>query len=222
MLRTGHRSSGFAQIGALAGLVVVAGVLTVVVGQGMDIARRATAFDRVVLGSVAGDSGVRRLLAAINDPTDQLEVSVGVAGDPYPLELAGLRLSLAIEGEAGKINPMTILPLVLEQYVAEVDIFSAADRAALLTLLNKAREAGDAAAAIDALHAYLLAALTTEEIARDFSVLSKLAGVDPQLASERVLRALPDVSDTLAAEIVRDRADGRGITARSAYFATGR
>jgi hypothetical protein len=215
-------ADGFVQIGALAGLAIVAALVTAVLSESVRLSRQTEALDRVTRGAIAADSGIRRLLVAIDSPADALEGWVGVAGVPYPFEFSGLQLTLAIEGEAGKINPLSIAAPILAGYIENLAI-PGPDKAILISLLEDARSNEDTGAAMDALHAYLIPALSSEDIARDFTTRSRLAGIDPQLASERVLRAVPDVSDAEAAEIVRGRARQPGaISAPSAYFATGR
>jgi hypothetical protein len=213
---------GFVQIGALAGLLALAGVITFVLSESRGVIDQTGALDHAMVGSTTADSGVRRLLSAINNADDNLESATGTTGDPLALETSGFSMELAIEGEGGKINPVTIARPILEGYVADASI-PPEDRGKLLNVLAAVRETGDAAAAMDALHAHLARALTLEQIERDFSTLTTLTGVDPQFASVRVLRAVPDISDAQAAEIVRQRSSKPGtITVQSAYFATGR
>ena len=213
---------GFVQIGALAGLAVVAASLALSLGGNMQLARDAAAFERRASAALIADSGVRRVLASIEDPADPLAMEVGVAGDLHTLELLGSPVELAIEGEAGKIDPLTAARPILESYFSNAGV-PAARIAALMAGLDQARPAADAEAAFELLETYLLPDLTAENLARDFTDRSKLAGIDPLYASRRVLEALPDLGTTEIDEIIRVRSlePGSLDTTASRYFAGG-
>ena len=220
-IRLHDSTGGFAQISALLALAGIAGVLAVTLSQSVEISRQTVVLDRIIRGSVIADSGVRRLLAAIDDPDDRLEDEVGILGFPRTIEVSGVQVGLAIEGEAGKLNPLTIPWEVLERYVDRAGI-TAADRTDLLERLQDARRTVDMDAALRSLHVFLIPLLSLDELERDFSVRTNLAGVDPHLASERILAALPDLGEAAATELVRSRHDPSAIGRfDSRYFATG-
>jgi hypothetical protein len=173
-------------------------------------------------GAAATESGVRRLLAAIDDPNDDFEMQVGLSGYPFAYGFGGYDLTLAVESEAGKIDILTADRDIIVRYLNDVAL-TTEDGAALMAALDLARQRADGPTAIELLHAYLLPTVPEEVINRDFTVLSGARGIDPMHASERVIAALPDVSKAEAATIVRLRiGDSAAIAGRSAYFTAGK
>jgi hypothetical protein len=213
---------GFVQILVLAGLATVAGLLTAVLSDARQWGENGRSIERLTAGMAVAESGVRRLLAAINDPTDDLESRVGVDGVPFPFGVAEHSLDLAIEGEAGKIDVLAADRAVLLGYLQDLHL-TEENRAFLVQAIDSARLRTDGPAAMDALFSHLLPVVSSELIEQDFTLLSGLAGIDPMLASERVLAALPDISDIEAKEIVRlRRTQPLSIAGLSIYFASGR
>lgn len=173
-------------------------------------------------GAAAASSGIRRLLSAIDNPADNLEHLVGVRGNPYAFDFDGVPMTLAIEGEAGKINPLTADRAILEDYVGDL-LMSAGDKASLLALVDAARTTNDGPAAMEALYGFVSPAIGSEFVERDFTLSSTLMGVDPLLASGRVLRALPDLGDAIVTSILRLReTNPEALSIASAYAANGR
>ena len=88
-----------------------------------------------------------------------------------------------------------------------------------LAQLDRARQVGGPAAAMESLQRALVDHVPSEQIEADFTLLGQSATIDPLFASERVLRAPPDVSDAGAAGIFARRAgDPIGVKGLSAYF----
>jgi hypothetical protein len=79
--------------------------------------------------------------------------------------------------------------------------------------------AQDEEAAMTALRVALLDRLPADAFDSDFTRFGRGAGIDPQYASARLLRAVPDLSDGTAAEIEeRRRDDAASVRALSRYF----
>jgi hypothetical protein len=215
-------ADGFVQIGALAGLAVVAGIVTLALSFSLGFQRNTATFERSAFGAMAADSGIRRLIASIEHPADTLAASVGVTGTAYPFELSGLPMTLAIEGEAGKLDPLTVERPLLESYVRNT-LLPAADVTLLFSQLDIARGTHDGTRAMELLEKYLAPALSPEDLARDFTSRAGLAGIDPMYASERVLRALPDLDPAAVDEILRRRTTEPSVVQAfySRYFSRG-
>jgi hypothetical protein len=215
-------SSGFVQVLALAGLLAVSGLLTVVLAASLRTNIALGLLDRHISAEIVAASAVRRVLSAINDSDDDLERRVGVGGTSYAMQLFDHDVMASIEGEAGKIDVLRADPAILQRY-AENSLLPAPERVALLDALAAARAIDDAPAAMEALYIAFASIGAGDQVDADFTMRSGLAGIDPTLAGERVLQALPDLTEAAVADILRDRRSGEAIhMVTSRYFATGR
>jgi hypothetical protein len=82
-----------------------------------------------------------------------------------------------------------------------------------------ARVAGDEEAALAAVRKGLVDRIPVGAFDSDFTRFGRGAGIDPQYAGARVLRAVPDLGDAAVAEIEeRRRDDTASVRALSRYF----
>lgn len=215
------RPDGFVQVLVLVALATLAGIMTVALATSSQATRNARVLDHRTDAAFAAGSAIRLVLAAFADPLSDLETRLLASDAPVAVQVLGTEVALALEGEAGKINPVTADPDILEGYFADLSL-SATDQSALDAVLKAARTSGDADAAIAALHTQLLPFVPAADLARDFTPLSASAGVDPAYASERVLNALPDLSRNGVATVLENRrADPSSVATLSRFFVAG-
>lgn len=210
------RDAGFAQIVVLAALAVISAILTVALAAASTNDRFLTVFDRRVRAEVAADSSIREILSAIGDTADTAEQEL-LKGQ-VDLAIGQMSIELRIEGEAGKIDPLLTNPDVLGGYLDDLGV-GGAERAELITAIEVARGADDDGAALNVLRRTLVDRIPPGEFDSDFTHFGRGAGIDPQYASSRVLRAPPDISDAAAADIEQRRGDDvASIGTLSRYF----
>ena len=220
-MRRTQRTAGFVQVLALVGLSLVGGLLTVTLTQSHRTKVSLAVLERQMVADTIAATAIRRLIAAIGDPGDDLDLRVGVYGVPFRVPLAGVPVSLAIVGEAGRIDVLAADPVLLASYVEKTGL-ARSEQVALISSMVDARAAQDAQAAFDALYRHLIPIGRGEHVVEDFTMRSGLSGVDPLFANERVLKAVPDLTAASVAGILRERERGSVVQARSEYFSRGR
>lgn len=216
-----ERSAGFVQMLALGGVAILAALVTVALSQSYRTSESLGLLDRQVLGDVAAGSAIRLIAAAIADADDALEQRIGIGLPPLPLILFGHDLSLAIEGEAGKIDVIAGDIALLSRYISQSGL-PQEQQVKLLEALAQARRGTDAPAAMEALQIAFAPSGQGARVEEDFTTRSGLAGIDPAVANERVLRSVPDLAPAAVASILSARSSGAHEIPASRYFATGR
>lgn len=214
-------SDGFVQVLVLISLATISAILQVILSNSVQLSSSLKALDRSVLGQTAASSAARRVIAAIEDPSDDLETKILAAGTPYPVEIAGTKVEVSIEGEGGKIDPATADQSIIAGYLAPLTL-SGDQRSGLMAQLAEARANKSPAAAIGALYRFLVSIVSSDQLRRDFTDLDTTTGIDPMFADDRVLAAIPDIGAGKMAAIKSLRRDNpAGLNGMSAYFTSG-
>jgi hypothetical protein len=213
---------GFAQVLVLTSLATISAIITVALVHASGSGALTSALDRQVRGEAAAVSGIRRVIAAIEAPADDLETRILSSEHPLPFEFGETRVELQIDGEGGKINPVRSAPELLTGYIGTLPLSEDARRG-LLAAIEDARELDDREAGLQAVHRYLLPIVPMAQLESDFGIWNQTGGVDPLYASERVLSAIPDLTAGGVAQVLQLRkSDPSAVRALSAHFATGR
>lgn len=215
--RQAASDAGFVQLLVIGALATLAGLLTVTMLTAAQTSRASAALERLVRNSAVGDASALRMMAAIEDPADDLETralrgSMTVAMGPVDT-------TLRIEAEASKIDVLFADVALLERYLVHRG-FDASTVTALVQRLSVARESGDGVGALEALRVALTAALPTGEFDRDVTRFGGV-GIDPISATGRVLLAIPDLSPAEAKRIAAASPEDRAQYAHSSrYFSS--
>lgn len=212
------RADGFAQVTLLLALAAIAAVLTASLATSRGASRQAASLEQLARGEARAESGFQRLLAAFADPADELE-AVAFAGDAQ-VSVGGVPVTLRIEAEGSKIDVLEADRSMVARYL-EQNFVVGGEIASVLAALEADRSRADATAASLLLELALVGGLDLGQMRRDLTRFGG-KGIDPQYASERVLRAVPDLTlaeaDRIAALGPSERASFLG---RSSYFASG-
>ena len=127
-----------------------------------------------------GEALARRLVAAIEQPSDDFE-NVVLHGSGETLRFMGMDITLKLESEAGKIALGSAGHELQDRYLRVMSIDDDSVTSPVQT------DAGAGAADRDL--ARLLAHFGDAQISRDFSRFNPLSTIDPAFASNEVLRA---------------------------------
>ncbi len=210
--------AGFVQLIVVSALAVLGGLLSASLLGATQTSRQAAALERLVRSEVVADAGFRRLVAAIEDPSDTLENAA--LQEPTKVAFAANELSLRIEANGSKIDVLVAEPQLIERYASQAGL-DTPGVAGLLDELGAARRDQDGAKALELVRVALTGLLPGDELNHDFTRFGG-SGIDPTYASRRVLHAVPDLSladaDRIAAASPAERAQEAQL---SRYFASG-
>jgi hypothetical protein len=159
--------------------------------------------------------------AAMDDPTDDLEVAALEHDERASVLVGKMRLQVSIEPEDGKLDLMKCDPALLHRYFVNVGL-SSDELTSLLEVIQQSRASGDGRQAIDALFAALLDHESSTNIEQDFTINGTQAGIDPLYASFRVLASIPDISLADASRLsTTNFAERTKVGISSGYFVSG-
>lgn len=212
--------AGFVQLLVVAALAAVGGLLTAGLMTAMQSSRQTAALERLVRSDAIAASGFRRLATAIEEPADTLE-SEALRG-PVDVSLGGTGLSLRVEANGSKIDVLAADITMIESYLRQTGL----DPQSVTTVLDdvgKARSSANGAAALQIIRAAVIGLVPDSALSRDLTRFGGM-GIDPNYASRRVLRAIPDLTPADAERMASAPEGGRAQYAHlSRYFAsTGR
>lgn len=213
--------TGFAQLMVLGGLAAVAGVLTLATTASLGTSEMAAALANRLEHEIAASSAVHRIISAIADGGDALEIGL-LSATALDLDVGGTSVALSIEGEGGKINPVATRTEIVEGYLRDLGL-STEEFASLRTEFAGLR--ADRSASGEVTSAVMLALLpwvAADQIDSDFSPFNDRTGIDLRYASERVLSAFPDLDASEVHQVVERRAtDPSVVNGLSAYTESG-
>lgn len=192
-------SLGFIQVFIITSLTAVAGLLTLTLALSVTVARDGTALSLTIVGRTVVDTTFSRVSEAFALGQGKLE--------PTEASISGERTSVVIEADGGKISVLAAPVEIIASYADSAGLGSG-ERDALLAELQALRGHRDGPNALTALEFALGSSVSHEQIQRDFSAHTQFNSIDPAVASETVLAAIPDLSDMERAEILAARARG--------------
>lgn len=203
--RSESGQDGFANVVVLAGLLAVSGLLTV----SMTLSRETATMAQALVGRLHDEVATSTLAAATWTAIERSTL-------PLPLDAASKSigatdtLSVAIDPEGGKLNPLIARSDVMGRYGRGLP----SPEARRLFASAQSTTPREEAYFFDLVKTLLT--LDGDRL-RDFSLYNPLAGIDPAHATANVLKAIPDLSAADVSAIL-NRADGEPFGVQSAYF----
>lgn len=216
-------SAGFVQLMALVTLATISAVITAAVVTTTVGRRELSALERLVQTDALARSALVRLDAAMQNSADDfaLRLSAGRTAEPVIVPVGENNVSVALEAEDGKIDVLKTAPELIRQYALNAGLSGNATTA-MLARMDTARRTGDAGSAIESVRLSLLGHVADDAIEHDFTTLGTQGGIDPRFATERVLRALPDLSASDVTALIAVESPQAGTPmVQSRYFAPG-
>lgn len=201
----------------VAALATLGGLLTITLVAETRTSRQAAALERLLRAETIGTSGFYRLVAAIDDPADALEIQAlqGMAA----AQIGDTKPSLAIESSGGKIDVMAAEMSLLEGYLNRAGLAPSA-ATGVVGEVAEARVRRDGATALEAVRTALSGTFRPAELDMDLTRFGT-AGIDPRHASNHVLHAIPDLAPTDAEQVAAAPLEERPRSLHlSRYFAS--
>lgn len=202
-------AEGFAQIIALTGLAILGGMIATLQLQATGATRAQSALQQAIVGRIAAGSATRRVFSAIENDADTLEATLARGNGTLQLHEAGLDMAVSLEREGGKISAANSPSELMQGYLAGLGVVSPASAG----VSEVQATAGVRAMVTIGLLQHNVDASFDQEFSRYHLSL----GINPLFASDRVLDAVPDLTDWDRGDILRDRHTGK-INAISSYF----
>lgn len=200
-------TDGFAQIIVLAGLAIVSGLVVSLQQDAIDNTRMQAALKSTLGTRIAARSAMRRIYSAIENGDDQMELPLLSKGGTLESTEAGLEVRVALEREGGKISLLPNAGALVASYLVKNNL-SIPEEFALELTERQLR---------NSLSLALASGPSSMDADGDFSAFHTSSGIDPASASSRVLRAVPDLSDSQIAAVLAEREHGQ-TSVTSAYF----
>lgn len=210
MLRQSN-AEGFAQIIALTGMAILGGMIATLQLQTIGAIRAQSALQQTIYGRIAADSATRRIFSAIENDDDTLEATLAHANGTLQLHEAGLDMAIVLEREGGKISASNSPSELVQGYLAGLGVVGTASA--------RVGEVPPSAGVQAIVTIGLLQQNVDGSFDQDFSRYHLSPGINPLFASDRVLDAVPDLTDWDKQSILRERNSG-AITATSSFFST--
>lgn len=203
-------------------VLVVLATLAASISGILLISRQTTTLSSIlekgVRGRLTTSTGIRRVIASIEDDTDDMEIAILTAESGYAWTFDDHNIRLFIEGEGGKINPATTEMIIITRYLNQLNL-PQEDRVAINALISNGRRNGNSTVTPSDLHPYLLTDISLNQVERDFTTLHQAIGIDPIYASPAVLSAIPDLSQSEVDTILQmSRVNRSEIVGLSTHF----
>lgn len=208
-------AEGFAQIIALTGLAILGGMIATLQLQTIGATRAQSALQQTIYGRIAADSATRRVFSAIENDDDTLEATLVKGNGTLSLKEAGVDIAILLEREGGKISASNSSSELVRGYLAGLGVAGSPS-------VGVGVGVGEAQSTTALRATITIGLLHQDEDAsfdRDFSRYHLSPSVNPLFASERVLGAVPDLTDWAREDALRERHTGT-ITANSRFFST--
>ena len=142
-------------------------------------------------GHFAGQSALRRVIAALAEPSDELDDRILGGEGPFRWEFDGRQIDLTIDGEGGKLDLASTDLEIISRYLQNLNL-SSTELAAVEERLSTHRQAQTDALWPDLFDDLISGYLPLDELSSDLTGLNPTGGIDPVYASPRVLAAIPD------------------------------
>ena len=216
-MTTGSDSDGgFVTLALLLALATVAALLTATMSETRMSGSTLVALEKQTLVEVENRAAIRRTFAAMEYPLGEKETGTITVPGTTLIQINGIEIVVALENEAGKINPFSAHPTLLEAYISSVT-----GRPLALSTISNAYSLyaqGETIAALTAIKATLLGYLTVDEIDEDLTLGHTSEGVDPVFANHRVLNAVPGMTGHIEEILANRRESPSSVRALSPYF----
>jgi len=194
----------------------MAGTITGTLSISHSASTAAAAHERLVQIDIASASAFRRGLVAFAEDGDELAVEA--LHEPVPVSAGPQTIELSLEAEGGKVDVLRADHGLIGRLAVGLGLDDGRV-AAMLSELAVARKDEDAERALAVVRQYLVVA------ADDLDALVTVRGsdrIDPTLAADEVLAAIPDLNPVQLAQILAVSRQARGqFIGWSRYFGTG-
>lgn len=211
-----RRDAGFAQLAVLGSLTILAALMTAAVATAMSGNKAASALEAAISNEAAARAGIARLVSAISNPSDTLEVKAFESA--VTLDLSGTVVHLRIESEASKLSLLLSDIALLLRYARNAGT-TTDDTEQLRQTLMKSRTERDGAAGLQAMIETLRGLRSRGELLQDLTIYGTMSGIDPAYATANALAVIPDLSPAQIVPLLQTPPGDRAMRFQSRYFA---
>jgi len=212
--------SGFILVTVLILVMTISALLVVFLKTSFEANRELRVAEHVAKGRVLAKSGINRVFAAINDPSDRFEQLLLNKLGPHHWQFSDENLELNIESEAGKVDLNETSMELIGAYLLQLGL--APDHMRYVEEKLLAARTSDQQLELDAIYWPVLIYANWVDFHRNFTVRNPRGTIDINFVSADLLSAIPDIDENAVQSILLAREIGSALPAvNSMYLGSG-